>query len=124
MVYLHDTRCVSSCQRGEDELPSQHVQAYPPGMTMGSDVSWDVHGDYGMPSRGDDVSSVSTSETSTSLVERMVPHGIQTQQKSAEPAPLPIGQAHRIPGKKASEEFLGQVLRILRGVSLSPNISV
>ena len=34
MVYLYNTRCVSSCQRGEEDVPSQHVQAYPPGMTL------------------------------------------------------------------------------------------
>src|SRR5215510_12612041 len=30
MVYLYHTRCVSSCHRGEEEVPSQHVHAYHP----------------------------------------------------------------------------------------------
>src|SRR5215813_1344280 len=50
-------------------LPSRPVQVYHPCMTMCSDVSWDIHGDHGIPERGDDVSSVSTSETSASLGE-------------------------------------------------------
>ena len=60
MVYLYNTRCISSCQRGEEDVPSQHVHAYHPRMTMGSDVSWDVHGDHGIPSRGDDVDTLDT----------------------------------------------------------------
>jgi len=38
-------------------------------MTMGSDVSEDVHGDHGILSRGDGVGTLDTSETSASLGE-------------------------------------------------------
>jgi hypothetical protein len=60
MVYLYNTRCVSSCQRGEEDVPSQNVQAYHPCMTMGSDMSWDIHGDHGILYRGDDVDTLDT----------------------------------------------------------------
>src|SRR5262245_29605570 len=30
MVYLYNIRCISSCQRGAEEVPWQHVQAYHP----------------------------------------------------------------------------------------------
>src|SRR5215831_8514603 len=69
MVYLYHTRCVSSCQRGAEEVPSQHVHAYYPCMAMGSDMFWDVHGDHGIPSQGDDVDILDTSEMSVSLGE-------------------------------------------------------
>src|SRR4029453_10316481 len=69
MVYLYNTRCVSSCHRGEEEGPSQHVHAYHPCMTTGSDVSWDVPGDHGILYRGDDVDTLDTLETSTNLGE-------------------------------------------------------
>src|SRR5215831_9806368 len=88
MVYLYNTRCAFSCQRGEEVLPSPHVQAYPPGMTMGSDGSWDVPGDPGIPSRDDDVDTLD-SQRRVRALERMVPDGIQTQQKSAETAENP-----------------------------------
>jgi tetratricopeptide (TPR) repeat protein len=50
MVYLYDTRCVTSCQRGEEDLPSQNVQAYHLCMTMYADVSWESLETMGYPS--------------------------------------------------------------------------
>src|SRR5262249_50310786 len=88
MVYLYHTQCVSSCQRGKEDVPSQHVQAYHPCMTMGSDMFWDVHGDHDIPSRGNDVDT-RDSQRQIRALERTVPDGIQTQQKSAETAENP-----------------------------------
>jgi len=63
-------------------LPSRPVQAYHPGMTMCSDVSWDVHGDHGIPYRGDDVGTLDTSETSASLGEDCAPWHPNAAKKS------------------------------------------
>jgi hypothetical protein len=54
-------------------VPSQHVHAYHPCMTMGSDVSWDVYGDHGIPSRGDAMDTLDMSEMSASLGEDGAP---------------------------------------------------
>src|SRR5262245_43264186 len=102
MVYLYHTRCASSCQRGEKDVPSQNIPADPPCLTMGSEVSWDVHGDHGIPSRGDDADTLDTAETSVSLGEDGAPWHLNAAEKCRNGGkPFSVGgnalQPHAVP---------------------------
>ena len=64
------------------DLPSRHVQAYHPCVTMCPWVSWEAHGDHGMHDRGDDVCTVYRSETSASIGEDFSPWHPNAAKKS------------------------------------------
>jgi hypothetical protein len=60
-------------------------------MMMGSDVSWNIHEDHGIPREA--MTNAPAQSTDEDVLERTVPDDIETQQKSAETAESPSALA-------------------------------